>query len=205
MPTSRPPSSKGFTFIEVLIAMAIFTIAVLAAIDITSGSVRATRDARDISTATWLLQQKMVELETKLETDGVEKACEKKDTGKFGEPYETYTWESNCDEVDFQLSETASKLAKASGQDDEDKSAPENVILKMILKTASDYITQSIREVHVAVNWTSGKTKRSIDATTHFVRYDQKVSIGGVTSGGGTGEDKGAGTDPAAGQGGTTQ
>src|SRR5688572_16040196 len=97
--------------------MAIFTIAVLAAIDITSGSVRATRDAREVSAATWLLQQKMVELETKLETDGVEKACEKKDSGKFEEPHENFTWKSSCEEIDFKLSETAAQMNK--GEEEE--------------------------------------------------------------------------------------
>jgi type II secretion system protein I len=201
-PPAQKPRARGFTFIEVLIAMAIFTIAVLAAIDITSGSVRATRDAREVSVASWLLQQKMVELETKLETDGVEKACEKKDNGKFGEPYETFTWDSSCDEVDFQLSESAAKMTEG---DDEDKNTSENQILKLILKTASDYITQSVREVHVAVNWTSGKAKHSVDATTHFVRYDQKVSIGGVTGGGGGTAPGGDGTTPDKGAGTTTQ
>jgi type II secretion system protein I len=190
--TRRPHA--GFTFIEVLVAMAIFTMAVLAAINITSGSVGATRDAREVSEATWLLQQKMVELETKLETDGIEKACEKKDEGKFEAPHEKYSWKSSCDEVDFQISETASKMTQAEGEE-EDKSSKENQLLKFILKTASDYITQSLREVHVEVDWVSGKNKRSVDATTHFVRYDQKVSLGGL-GGGGTDTSKGTETTP---------
>lgn len=182
----------GFTFIEVLVAMAIFTMAVLAAINITSGSVQATRDSKEISEATWLLQQKMVELETKLETDGIDKACEKKDEGKFEPPHEKYTWRTSCDEVDFQLSETAAKLSKAAGEgEEEEKSTQENMILKLILKTASDYITQSLREIHVEVDWTSGKHKRSVDATTHFVRYDQKVTLGGIAGGGAAGSDQG--------------
>jgi type II secretion system protein I len=172
------PNKSGFTFIEVLIAMAIFTMAVLAAVSITGGSVQATRDAREISIATWLLQKKMVELETKLETDGIDKACEKKDEGKFEEPYQTYTWKSFCDEVDFKISETAAKMAQ-SEEGEESGDTSENQILKLILNTASDYITQSVREVHVEVDWQSGKAKRSVDASTHFVRYDQKVALGG--------------------------
>ncbi len=197
--------SAGFTFIEVLVAMAIFVMAVLAAINITTGSVQATRDAREVSEATWLLQQKMVELETKLETEGVEKACEKKDDGKF-EGHDRFTWKSSCDEVDFKISETAAQMTAAGGEDEESKNSQENILLKFILKTASDYITQSVREVHVEVNWTSGKTKRMVDLSTHFVRYDQKVAIGGI-GGGGAGGGKAGGAadpgDPSGGGGGT--
>lgn len=187
---------SGFTFIEVLVAMAIFVMAVMAAINITTGSVQATRDAREVSEATWLLQQKMVELETKLETDGVEKACEKKEDGKFEAPHERYTWLSSCDEVDFKISETAAQMGAAGGEDEESKNSQENLILKFILKTASDYITQSVREVHVEVHWLSGKIKRSVDLTTSFVRYDQKVALGGIGGGGGTGGTGGAGGSP---------
>ncbi len=166
--------------------MAIFTMAVLAAINITSGSVQATLDAREVSEATWLLQQKMVALETKLETEGIEKACEKKDEGKFEAPNEKYTWSTSCDEVDFQLSETAAKMAAAEGEETE-KSSTENQLLKFILKTAGEYLTKSLREIHVEVEWTSGKKKRSVDATTHFARYDQKLTLGGIDTSGGTG------------------
>ena len=64
--------NRGFTFIEILIAIAIFVLAVLAAVNIATGSVKATQDAKDTTMATWLLQQKMVELETQLENKGIE-------------------------------------------------------------------------------------------------------------------------------------
>ncbi len=186
----RSLGEGGFTFIEVLIAMAIFTMAVLAAVNITGGAVQATRDAREVSEATWLLQQKMVELETKLETDGVDKGCDKKDDGKFEAPHEKYTWKTSCDEVDFQLSETASKMseaAKTESEEDDSKSSTENMLVKMILKTASDYINECVREIHVEVGWKSGKYDRVVDLTTHFVRFDQKLAISGLTGTGGAG------------------
>ena len=41
--------------------------AALAGVDIANGSVRATRDAKEITVATWLLQNALVELETRVE------------------------------------------------------------------------------------------------------------------------------------------
>lgn len=172
---------NGFTFIEVLVAMLIFTIAALAAINIVSGSVRATREAKEISQATWLLQNLLAETESKLEAQGIDKACKEKETGKFPAPNDTFEWKTECYKVDFHLSEAAAKLqeqvAKQAGEDEDGKSSQENPFLKIILQVASEYISRSTREVHVEVSWKQGKTPRALSASTHFVRYDQQAQL----------------------------
>ena len=183
MKPNSPHDSSGFTFIEVMVAMLLFVIAVLAAVGIAQGSVRATRDTKEMSTATWLIQKVMVELETKLESEGIDKACEKKKTGKFDEPYERFTWATYCTELDFNISEAAAKIAAAAGEEEVDNK--ENVFQKMILKTASEYISKSMRELHAEVIWQQDKHKRVIALTTHFVRYDQPIALPAL---GGTGE-----------------
>ncbi|MBI1861025.1 MAG: prepilin-type N-terminal cleavage/methylation domain-containing protein [Deltaproteobacteria bacterium] len=176
---------SGFTFIEVLVAMLIFVMAVLAAVDVVHGSVKATQQAKEITLASQLLQKTMVDLETKIETDGFDKGCEKKKEGKFEAPNEKYSWTTYCTELDFNLSETAKQV---TGGDDKEKEEAnsENQIQKMILDTASKYMSQSLRELHAEISWIEGKDKHTIDATTHFARYDQNLSIGGLPGGGGT-------------------
>lgn len=171
---SRRRFSKGFTFIEVLVAMLIFTLAALAAVDIGRGSVRATRDTRDVTRATWLLQGVITELETKIETQGFDKGCVEKAEGKFEEPNQEFTWKTYCYEVDLRLSETAAQVAQATknGQEEGDIATKENVFQKMILNTASDYMTKALREIHAEVYWKQGKDQRKVEATTHVVRYD---------------------------------
>jgi len=187
-------NKNGFTFIEVLVAMLILVLAVLASVSLTDGSVRATREAKDISTATWLLQNVMTELETKLETEGIEKGCEAKKEAKFEAPYEKYSWTTTCIEIDFNLSQTAADLAKQNEEDDVSQNREqENQIQKFILDTASQYITKSLRELHAEVSWSQGKQRRKVDATTHFARYDQPIALpnlggaGGGTGGSGSG------------------
>ncbi len=185
----------GFTFIEVMVAMLIFTMAVLAASNIADGSVKATRDARDVSRAAWLLQSTMTQLETRLESEGIEKACDKKKDGKFeGAGNEGFTWKTECYEIDLKLSQTASKMAQENA--DERDAAQENLIQKLILDLASAHITKSLREIHAEVYWFQGKTKRTATATTHFVRYDQQVVLPDLSGlgGGGTGGSSGTGT-----------
>jgi type II secretion system protein I len=175
-------SSGGFTFIEVLVAMLIFTLAVLAALNVGEGSVRATREAKEISTASWLLQSAITELETKIESEGIDKGCQKKAEGKFDAPYDKFTWVGYCNEIDFKVSEAAAKLAQSSPED-ESATQKEDVMLKAVLDVASSYLTKSLCELHVEVNWLNGKTKRQVTATTHVVRFDQQVAIPGLATG----------------------
>src|SRR5690606_33908082 len=107
-------------FIEVMVAMLIFVIAILAAISVTTGAVRATREAKEVSQATWLLQNVMAELETKLETLGINDGCEKERKGVFPEPNERYQWVAQCYPIDFFISETASQLLAAANTGDDD-------------------------------------------------------------------------------------
>lgn len=180
-------NQKGFTFVEVLIAIVILVLASVTAADLVRGSVRAVRDAKEFTIATMLLQKTIAELETKMETEGMERGCEKKKDGKFDPPFEKFTWTTYCTEIDFRLSESAAKLLSEKEGDGKETDNKEDMITKMILNMASDYITKSLRELHVEVNWAQGKDKRHIDATTHFVRYDEPLNIsalGGIGIGG---------------------
>ncbi|MFM8270191.1 MAG: prepilin-type N-terminal cleavage/methylation domain-containing protein [Pseudomonadota bacterium] len=168
-------NNSGFTFIEVMIATVIFVLAALAAMDLARGSVRAVKDAQDVTVATWLLQKVMVELETRLESEGIEKACEKKKDGKFEEPYQKFSYVTYCSEIDFRLSEEASKLL-GGGEDEKSEGAEStNLIKQQLLETMSKYLSQASREIHAEVNWMQGNTARVVDVTTHYVNYDQPL------------------------------
>jgi len=177
---------SGFTFIEVLVATLIFTMAVVASVGVTQGAVRATREAKEISTATWLLQNVMTQLETKVETEGFDKGCEKKREAKFEPPYDRFTWKTTCEEIDFSLSQTAAQMLKPEEEKSDTDATQENMVQKMILQTASEYLTKSLRELHAEVHWSQGKQKRKIDVTTHIGRYDLPVGLPGTAPAAGT-------------------
>lgn len=178
----RHPGQAGFTFIEVLIAMLIFVMAAVTALILVRGAVRTTRQTKEITVATWLLQNIMTELETKVETVGFDQGCEKKTEGKFAAPYENYRWVSYCTEIDFRLSQTAAQVMAAQQKGEDEVSQSENQMLKQILDTASTYITSSMRELHAEVIWTLGKQQRSVSATTHVIRLDQPLPSLGLPS-----------------------
>lgn len=199
-----PTDVGGFTFIEVLVAMAIFLLASLAAVNLANGSVKAVRDAKEVSLATWLLQQKMVELETKLESEGIEKACDKKAEGKFEKPNEDFRWTSLCNEIDFYIPESASAISKAAGDGEESSHTQQNQILGMILQIAGKYMTDSTRELHVEVHWKRDKTDRMVSATTHYAKYDVPFSLGGAAPTTDSSSDSTSTSSPSPTKGGTT-
>lgn len=166
---------SGFTFIEVMIATVIFVMAALAAMDLARGSVRAVKDAEDVTTATWLLEKTLVEIEARLESEGIEKACDKKKEGTFDEPYEKYSYVTYCTEIDFRISEEASRLMGGDGAQNPDGPTPEDIMKKTMLDLVNKYISKASREIHVEVLWKQGKNPRSVDVTTHFARYDMPL------------------------------
>jgi len=184
MKALRNIDSAGFTFIEVLLAITLFVIAAIVAVDLIRGSVRATQDLKDVTTATWLLKKTITELESKLEAEGFDKACDKKKEGKFDAPFEKFTWVTNCNEIDFKLSQNAAALAGGDAESGDEKSTQQDQILKMILSIASTHISKSMREIHAEVKWVQGKkNNRMVDVTTHLARYDLPLMLPGVSQG----------------------
>ncbi|NBY18855.1 type II secretion system protein [bacterium] len=177
MKTNNANNQSGFTFIEVLLAITLFVIAAVVAVDLTRGSVRATQDLKEVTTATWLLKKTMTELEARIEAEGFDKACDKKKEGKFEAPFEKYRWVTRCHEIDFKLSQSAAAMASQDPEEQEEGSAgrPDS---ENDLKTASEHLSKSMRELHAEVFWIQGKkNQRSVDVTTHVARYDLPLAI----------------------------
>ena len=78
--------ANGFTLIEVLIAMALLAIGLVAVFQSQSQSISMSTDSRFMTTAALLAQSKMVEVEA-----GSTLASHSED-GDFGPDYPQYTW-----------------------------------------------------------------------------------------------------------------
>lgn len=77
---------KGFTLMEVMVAMAILAIALVSIFQLQSQSISMATDSRFMTTAALLAQSKMVEVETRssLSNQG--------ESGDFGPDYPQYNW-----------------------------------------------------------------------------------------------------------------
>ncbi len=82
----KQDKAKGFTLMEVMIAMAILAIALVAVFQLQSQSISMSTDSRFMTTASLLAQSKMVEVEA-----GSTLVNHSED-GDFGPDYSQYTW-----------------------------------------------------------------------------------------------------------------
>ncbi len=83
----RDFETSGFTFLEVMVAMAIIAIALMAVLGSQSQSLSLASEARFSTTAAFLAQSKMAEIETGDPHD----LCS--DSGDFGEFFPCYCWD----------------------------------------------------------------------------------------------------------------
>ena len=115
-PGGRPP---GFTLLEVMIAVAIMSMALVAAIGSQSQSVSLATEAKFSTTATFLAQSKMADLEAKAPDDLFS------DAGDFGEDFPGYRWESEVSDATLEEFSEASrhlkKIVLTVGQSENDK------------------------------------------------------------------------------------
>jgi general secretion pathway protein I len=85
--SSRKNKAQGFTLLEVLVAVAILAIAMVAILKANVQSLDTLTKSRETSTASLLAASKLAEIEAA----GVAKWTELR--GDFGEDYPDYTWE----------------------------------------------------------------------------------------------------------------
>lgn len=78
--------TKGFTLMEVMVAMAILAIVLVSIYQLQSQSISMSTDSRFMTTAALLAQSKMVE------TENAPALSNKSENGDFGLDYPQYTW-----------------------------------------------------------------------------------------------------------------
>ena len=91
------PPRSGFTLLEVMIAMAMLAIALVAAFQLQSQSVSMASEARFDTTAPFLAQGKMAEIEA-LKMNDITAG-----EGDFGDAFPGYTWRVELTDTEFEF------------------------------------------------------------------------------------------------------
>jgi len=97
---------RGFTLLEVMVALAIIAVALTAVLGSQSQSVSLASEARFSTTAPLLAQSKMAEIEVRDPEDLMD------DSGDFGEDFPEYTWQVTLSDVTFDRPENVSQHLK---------------------------------------------------------------------------------------------
>jgi len=163
--------ARGFTLLEVLIALIIVAGTIIAAGSLWSGNFNRIRKANlqyDVAT---LLERKMVEIEAKYSTKPLTEIPES-ENGSFGTDYPSYSW--TMVSRDLELPDMTAVLMAQQENTDE-------TLISMI-KQMTDFLSKAIKEVKVTIVVKRRGRELKYSATQYFLDYQKE--FGGGAAGG---------------------
>ncbi|MGE0762066.1 MAG: type II secretion system protein [Bdellovibrionales bacterium] len=166
---------RGFTLLEVLVAVAILVGGIIVVASAWSGNFLRIRKATLYNNVALLLERKTNELVAEYRDRPLSEVLDK--DGDFGSDLAAYRWTFTTRE--FVMPDLTSLLV---GKDEGNK---EEMFLSFIKQT-QEFISKSIKEGTVTIYVKSGKKEVPFSVTTYFVDYTQELSLPGLPGGGGT-------------------
>lgn len=176
-------SEKGFSLIEVLIALAILSSSLMVISTAWSTTMQRMRKMKQQYQAAYLLDYKVADFERQYK-DKIMQLPEAEE-GTFedlGAEYKDYTWAVQTKK--FEMPDLTPILAQRKQGAD--------VMLTTMMGQLSDYFRDAAREVTVTITYTYRKKQIKYSATTFIVDFNQQLPMpnlggGGMGAGGGGG------------------
>ncbi|MCB0411553.1 MAG: type II secretion system protein [Bdellovibrionales bacterium] len=165
-------NSKGFTLLEVLVAIGILVGAILVVSNTWSGNFIRVRKSNLYNNAAVLLEQKIVEIRAQYQGKALEEIKES-DAGDFGSEHPGYRWTFASQK--FQMPDLTSVFVNQGMGD---------ASFLTMIKQVQEFINQSVKEGTVSVFVKAGKKEVEFSVTTYFVDYNKQFGAGGGTGGG---------------------
>ncbi len=179
---------RGFTLLEVMVALAILATSLLAISDVVGGALRNQTRARNLEVATLLARGKMAQVEDHYQWKGF-KTSDESDEGTFeedGHPEVRWALEitappQNLDADQLVRSLTGAGLQELLGQMGGDQASGgqlaalgpvQAVIGAMLQSTAARFAEQvkrGLREVRLTVSWPENGRDESFQVKTHML------------------------------------
>jgi len=176
----KSPRRDGFTLLEVIAAVALFAIAVLALTRSGTTSLRNTIDSQKMTQAVQLLQMKMIEMEIKYQKlldRGGPKAALGEDKGDFDEPYGEFRWSVEVTENPFPLEdETLVGTMTNLGVDSDlaELKIQESAIALNNLRKA---LEENVVQLYLEVTWDEFGREKKIPLVTHLIPAKPKIRL----------------------------
>ncbi len=193
---ARSRHSRGFTLLEVMVAMGILALALTAIVGINGGSISAHDYSKRVTVATMLARSKMADLESQFNEEGFTSQFDQKIVGNFSEEgWEDFRWEAeiikpeldavNANALVQNLITQFTGQAEAEAKEASESSAggPTTAfggiagagmqqfapMIEAQVTTLTTTLEESVREVRLKVMWGDGDELDQVDVTTHFV------------------------------------
>jgi general secretion pathway protein I len=176
-------SRRGFTLLEVMVALAILASAVLALSEIVSSSLRNHVRARNLEVATLLARGKMAEIEDQYEAKGF-RTTDESDEGTFeADGHPEVRWRLELSIPSTELSPdavlrilTGSDLTQLFPSPTSGQASPlgpfqaqMQAALQNVLTRFGERMKAGVREARLTVSWPEGAAEEGFTVTTHLV------------------------------------
>jgi general secretion pathway protein I len=212
---ARAQHTRGFTLLEVMIAMAILSGALVWLVVGVSRNIKAENHAKLMTTANFLAREKMVDLEDDLYDKGFGE-FEKEQTGAFDDKgFSRFSWRAIVDKVELPSAEQLQTVlsnaqqarqtlqgggsdpslqgqaglnAQGSGSSSSNPLTAGASALSSQFGIIKDVLEQAIRRVTIKISWLEGRTPSEVELIAYYVdirRVDQAIQIGNAAAAGG--------------------
>lgn len=182
-------SQQGFTLLEVLVAMALLSIALLTMSRIQSNNIVLSQYEQQQITAATLAKWKMVDVQLDLEKNGLGDD-EKEKCGKFDEDlddkaFSGWEWCWTLKKVDLPLpmdmlggnkqggGDGDAGDAISAGMQHDQGGGAQGLPGGLDPKAAGEALSKAVRVLKLQVKWKLGSTPQELDVTTHVVNFSQ--------------------------------
>lgn len=186
-------SPHGFSLLEVMFALVILSMSLIALMQNQTQSITLAEKARSWDQATTLATTKMSELTQLAQDKGVDK-LKPEESGEFDQAkfptYKWHYWKKPVPQPNFQ----AIMGLATQGQDESTNEKNNMGALAGPMQMISKAWSESLTELHVEVTWGEGESLRNFDLTTHLLAADTNARIQGIVSVLGAGLGQGSST-----------
>lgn len=168
---------RGFTLLEVVIALAILAVSLSALFTVQTSSVNNAARARDTSVATLLARSKLIDIEQVLFDEGFTEGG-REDKGDFDdEGHPNIKWAYTTREVEMDLG-ALSTLCALDTSDAEEGAGCEAMIgsLGVFLEGFMQSVSQSVRLVELTVTWPAGRFENSMQVRSLVSKEDFELA-----------------------------
>ncbi len=184
-------TQRGFTLVEVMIALAILFAALVMMLSRVTADTQATNRAKLLTAATGLARGKMMDIEEELLFKGFQDTSEEMEGDFSDEGFPRYTWKAKIEKVELpplQQLQQGQQAAKNSKNSDGSESGGPGSNLAGLMGQGGGNATQSagasalagsfdmiskilegaIRKVTLTVTWKAGRTEETLVVVCYF-------------------------------------
>ncbi len=194
---------RGFTLLEVMVALAILAAGLMAIADLSGNALRNHAYARDLSLATLLARGKLAELEEGWQDSGFRDFDEEKDGDFADEGHPEFKWRAELTRPDPHLSSdqlfgmlaglggdasTQDVLAKLMGGTTPSGGGPQvtagaagaamATTLQAQIDAFAEQVKKALRHLTLTVAWRDGRQVREMTVSTHLVVLNPRAPGG---------------------------